>query len=90
MAHDTHQENLGPEEKKYQDLVSRGDDYQRIELYRWALHYYNLAKEMGIPDDSLQGKIDTIKSKIKKETRSIITVIIIAALIILIVWLVTL
>ena len=82
MAHDTTHENLSPEEQKYRDTVSRGDDYHRIELYRWGLHYYNLAKAMNIHDDTLQGKIDTITEKIRKETRTIIIVLVVAAIIV--------
>lgn len=89
MAHDDTQEKLSPEEQKYHDLVSRGDDYHRIELFRWALHYYNLAKQMDVHDDTLQGKIDTVTEKIRKETRSIIIVLVAAAVIIAAIWLLT-
>ncbi|MHC1707543.1 MAG: hypothetical protein AB9842_08485 [Bacteroidales bacterium] len=89
MAHHEPQENLSPEEQKYQDLVSRGDDYHRIELYRWALHYYNLAKEMHIHDDTLEGKIEVVSNKIRKETRAILAVLGVAVVIIVFIWLIS-
>ncbi|HRY32218.1 MAG TPA: hypothetical protein P5531_04560 [Bacteroidales bacterium] len=87
MAHEENNENLSPEELKYRDLAHRGDDYFKIELYRWALHYYKLAEAMPGYGDTLQDKIALTRDKLRKETRSILTVLIVAAVVIVLVWL---
>ncbi len=87
MAHEETNEQLSPEELKYRDLAHRGDDYYKIELYRWALHYYKLAEAMPGYGNSLQDKIALTQARLRKETRSILTVLAVAAVIILLVWL---
>ncbi len=89
MAHEATHENLSPEELKFKELVQRGDDYHKIELYRWALHYYKLAMETPYVNDELRGKAALVTGKIKKETRSIIGVLIVAAVVIALICLLT-
>ncbi|MEI6574725.1 MAG: hypothetical protein WCO63_00940 [Bacteroidota bacterium] len=86
MAHDHSNETLSPEEKIHQDLESRGDDYFKIELWRWALHYYLLAKETGLHADQVQHKTEMTRAKIKYETRAIIIILCVAVVLTTVIW----
>jgi len=88
MAHDHSTEHLSPEEKIHSDLVSRGDDYFKIELWRWALHYYLLAKETGLHADEVQHKIEMTQRKIKYETRAIIIILSVAVVLTAVIYLI--
>jgi hypothetical protein len=89
MGHDHDAAILSPEEKIHKDLVNRGDDYFKIELWRWALHYYRLASERGLHQDEVQHKIEMTQAKIKSETRIVIAILCVAVLIAAAIWFIT-
>jgi|GEM_PF-952140 len=86
MGHDHDTAILSPEEKIHQDLVNRGNDYFKIELWRWALHYYKLALETGLHTDDVQHKIEMTKAKIKFESRTVIAILCVAAVVAAVIW----
>ncbi|MCX6272691.1 MAG: hypothetical protein NTU44_16035 [Bacteroidetes bacterium] len=89
MAHEPSLENLSPEELKFREMVQRGDDYHRIELYRWALHYYRLASETPFANKEVEEKIEMISRKIRRETQAIVAVLVIAAVFVALIWIFT-
>lgn len=88
MAHDNDNDNLSPEEKIHQDLINRGDDYFKIELWRWALHYYKQAKETGLHTDLVQHKIEMTQAKIMRETRAIIAIVCVVIVLVTVIWII--
>ncbi|MDD5571447.1 MAG: hypothetical protein PHD97_09890 [Bacteroidales bacterium] len=85
MAHTETNTNLSPEETKFNEYITRGEDFCKIEIYRNAKEWFQKALEMNINNILVKEKIDICDKKIKKEKKIIYTIVAAAILIIAIV-----
>lgn len=53
---------------KKDELIKKGDDLVKIELYKSALEYFNLALEESPNDKEILKKIKNCQAKIRKDT----------------------
>lgn len=82
MAHAIHEENLTQEEKKFREYYQRANDLRKIELLRYAKYWYEEALGFNIQTTEVQERLDETNEEIRKETRSIIAVVVVAAVLI--------
>jgi len=82
MAHAIHEENLSQEEKKFYEYFQRANDLRKIELLRYAKHWYEEALQFNIKTPEVQKCLDDTNEEIRLETRSIIAVVVVAAVLI--------
>jgi hypothetical protein len=76
MAHEElNQENLSPEEKRYNDFTRRGDDFFRIELFKSAKEMYEEALKQKQNDEPAFQKITECKKLIQRDTKRILFVL---------------
>lgn len=83
MSHTEENLHLSPEEAKYRDYITRGDDLCKIELFRLAVDWYKKAVELRPDDREAAERLAGCKKKVKAESRSIITILLVAAVIIM-------
>ncbi|MFC2114506.1 hypothetical protein ACFLRI_04085 [Bacteroidota bacterium] len=82
-SHDDQGANLSLEERNFNDYINRGDDFMKIQILRNAKQCYLKALEI-YPDNQLaKDKLADCQVKLKSESRIIITIVSIAAVIIL-------
>lgn len=82
MAH--HHEDLSQlsaSELKYREYMQMGDYFLKMPIYRNAKEWYAKALAMRANDDAATQKIKDCKLLISKETKLIIVVLVIAALV---------
>ena len=82
MDHTENNQPLSPEEKKFQEYLSRGDDFMKIELFRNGLLWYKKALELKPDDPVAQEKVKDTKKKLHGESKVIVTLFIIAVVIV--------
>ncbi len=85
MNHHTKEVNLPPEEKKFQEYITRGDDFCKIEIYRQAVLWYRRALELKPDDPVAIERYTGCRAKIKGESKAIIAILIVAAVIVAVV-----
>ena len=87
MAHH-HEDNehLSPEEIKFNDLIRRGDDLYNIHQYMASKEFYHEALEMHFNDKLVHEKIALADNKKSFETKTVIKILALAAVIIAVVW----
>lgn len=68
-------ENLSPEEKKYNDYMRRGDDFYRIELFKSAKEMYLEALKYLPEDDNAKTKADDCRRLIKRDMKRILVIL---------------
>ena len=73
---------LGKEELQFKEFIRHGDDFMKIEIFRRALESYTQALGTHVNDTLTSQKLDECKRKLKKESRIIIMIVILAAVII--------
>ncbi|MDP4265881.1 MAG: hypothetical protein Q8880_00425 [Bacteroidota bacterium] len=88
MAHQETTENLSKEQITFNDYIRRGDDFVRIQIYRNALEWYNLALQMGIDNSIPKRKISECKEKINGDNKIIAFVLFLAAIVLSVVFIV--
>ncbi len=74
---------ISPEEKKFNECMTNGDNYFKIEIYRLAKEWYNRALETGINKNVVETKLQELNKKIASERKTIFILLGIAAVIIL-------
>lgn len=72
MAHDESSEHLTSEQKKFNFYMTRGEDFLRIDIYRNARKYFQMALDMGMDNEKVQERLDLCTQMIKKERKSFI------------------
>ncbi len=82
MAHAHHEEHLSPEEKKFREYFQRATDLRKIELYRYAKYWFRESLQFNMQTAEVQAAMDENDEMIRKETRSIIAVVCVAAVLI--------
>ncbi|MFA6922747.1 MAG: hypothetical protein WC223_00700 [Bacteroidales bacterium] len=85
MAHTETNTNLSSEEIKFNEYITRGEDFCKIEIYRNAKEWFHKALEMNINNPLAKEKIEMCDNKIKREKKMIFSIIAAAILIIAIV-----
>ena len=85
--HNDDNENLGPQEIKFNDLIKRGDDLFNICIYRYAKDWYVRALELHFNDNLANQKLIEITAKQKDESKKILSILAVAIVIIGVVWL---
>jgi len=81
MEH-TSTENLSKEEIRYNELIQRGEDFMKIEIFRNAREYFEMALASNYNNMLSQQKLDDCNKKIKKESKTIIRLLVVTGFII--------
>jgi hypothetical protein len=80
----THEETaLSPEERRFREYITRGDDFCKIELFRYAVGWYRRAVELKPDNEEARIKLQGCRGRIKSETRTILIIAGVAALIVI-------
>jgi hypothetical protein len=87
MAHHENNENLRPEEKKFRELMTNGDDFFKIEIYRSAVKQYKEAAKLDIDNALANSKIAECERLIRSEENVISILLAVAAVIFFLIWL---
>lgn len=74
---------LTPEERIFREYITRGDDFCKIELYRQAVNWYRQAVELRPESEEARSRLLDCRSKIKKESRTILIILAVAAMVVL-------
>ena len=88
MANPVPNKNMSREEYLYHEYSQRANDFLKIEMYRPALKWLNKARSFEINTADVDQKIKDCKEKIRKETR-IIGMVAIVAFVVVIILLIT-
>ena len=87
MAHSENNENPSPEEKKFRELMTNGDDFMKIEIYRSALSRYKEAAKLDIDSELANKKIAECEQLLQNERKWIYVILSVAAVAALLIWL---
>ena len=87
MAHSENNENPSPEEKKFRELMTNGDDFMKIEIYRSALSRYKEAVKLDIDNELANKKIAECERLLQNERKWIYVILSVAAVAALLIWL---
>ena len=82
MAHHDNNENLSPQEVKFNDCISRGDGFMVIDQYLYAKECYNEAFELHFNDSVVNEKLRNLSKKQKYERKTILKIVVAAVLIV--------
>jgi hypothetical protein len=74
---------LSPEEREFRDYITRGDDFCKIELFRYAVSYYRKAWEMRPDSEEARLRFQECRGRIKGESRVILIIAAVAAVILI-------
>jgi hypothetical protein len=82
MAHHEDTSHLSKEELEFRDYIKRGDDFMTIQIYRSAKEWYQKALEMNFDNEVVKLKLKECNAKLKTESHTIITVLVVAAVVV--------
>lgn len=74
---------LSYEERRFREYITRGDDFCKIELFRNAVGWYRKAVELRPDSEEARTRLQDCRSKIKSESRKILIILAVAAVIII-------
>lgn len=74
-----HNESLTREEKQFRELMTGGDDFLKIEIYRSAISRYKEAAKLGIDNELANQKIAQCEKLLQNERKWIYVVLSVAA-----------
>lgn len=80
MAHHIDTSALSPEEKAYHEFMEQAENFMKIEIYRSAKKWYQKALALNIHNDLVKEKLAVCNKTLKKESRSIIAIVVLACL----------
>jgi hypothetical protein len=75
-------ENLSREEIAFNEMIQRGEDFMKIEIFRNARECYKQALEMNFNNTFAQEKLNNCNQNIKSESKTIIKILVVAAVIV--------
>ena len=81
MANQENNQNLSWDEMVFFDLISHGDDLMKIEIYRNARECYTQAFEKNINNELVGSKLAECNKLIKSESKTIIAIVSIMAIV---------
>jgi hypothetical protein len=73
--------SLNPEEKRFREYQTTGDDFTKIEIYRSAAAWYRKAIELRPDDKEVKRKLAETYDKIRKESKTIYIIVGVAVVI---------
>ena len=71
MAHHNDDSNMSKEQLEFNDLIRRGDDFIKIQIYRNARECYTFALESNINNELANTKLSECNALIKPESSTI-------------------
>lgn len=80
--HNEDQAASTPQERQFNEFIRNGDDLLKIEQYMRAREFYQQALELHVNDSLVNEKIAATKSKKKYETKVVIGILAVVAVII--------
>jgi hypothetical protein len=86
MEHQINHESISPEEKKFRELMTNGDDFLKIEIYRSAVSRYKEAAKLGIDNDLANRKIAECEKLLQNERKWIYVILAVAAVAVVLIW----
>ncbi len=81
MAHHNDDSHLSKEELEFNDLIKRGDEFIKIQIYRNAREMYELAVESNFNSDIANAKLGECNALIKSESKTILAVVAVMAIV---------
>ena len=81
MAHHNDDSNLSKEQLEFNDLIRRGDDFIKIQIYRNARECYTFALESNLNNELASTKLSECNALIKPESSTIIKVVAVMAVV---------
>ena len=87
MAHHENNENLSPEEKKFRELMTNGDDFFKIEIYRSAVKNYKEAAKLDVGNDLASQQVAKCERLLRNERKWIYVILAVAAVAVILIWL---
>jgi hypothetical protein len=75
MEHTGILENISPAEKTFKELMTNGDDFMKIEIYRSALSRYKEAAKLNIDNALASQKVAECERLLKNERKWIYVVL---------------
>lgn len=73
--------NISKEERDFNDFISHGDDFMKIQIYRNAREMYTQALNCNFNNNLAVSKLTECNMLIKSESRTIILIVCIMAII---------
>ena len=80
---------LSPEELRFREYITRGDDFCKVELFRYAVGWYRRAVELKPDNEEARMKLQGCRNLVKSESRSLLIILAVAAIIVvasIIIW----
>lgn len=82
MAHHIDTSALSPEEKAYHEYMEQAENFMKIEIYRSAKKWYQKALALSLHNDEVKEKLLICNKTLKKESRSIIIIVMLVCVVI--------
>ena len=83
MAHHSTEKELSPAESKYEEIITRADDFFKIQLLRQAKSWYRQAHELNPEDEYAKQRMEECEKLLAHENRVVYILLAIAAVVIL-------
>ena len=77
-AHTTENEVLDPETRAYNEFMNSGKDFEKIELYAYAIKKYTEALGVKPNDKTANAQIYECKKKLKHDNKIVAIVLVVA------------
>ena len=74
---------LSPDERLFREYVTRGDDFCKVELFRYAVGWYRRAVELKPDNEEARMKLQGCRGMIKSESRTILIIAGVAAILVI-------
>lgn len=71
---------LSPEEKAYHEFMEQAENFMKIEIYRSAKKWYQKALALNLHNDEVKEKLSVCNKTLKKESRTIILIFVLACI----------
>jgi hypothetical protein len=81
-AHAEHDEVLDPETRAYNDLMNGGMDFQKIELYAYAIKKYKEALVVRPYDKEANAQINYCRSRLQSDNKIIAAIAVVAVVVV--------
>jgi tetratricopeptide (TPR) repeat protein len=81
-AHNEHEEILDPVTRAYNDLMNAGKDFEKIELYAYAIKKYKEALEVKPYDKEANANINACRSRLQSDNKIIAIIAAVAVVVV--------
>jgi hypothetical protein len=76
---------LTPEDRRFREYIMLGDDFRKIEIFRYAANWYRKAFELRPDDPEAKKKLEECRTRLRNENRTIAVIIAVAAVMVLLI-----